>query len=243
MTTTDTAERRVHVWDLPTRLFHWSLLALVAVAWFTGEEEGTAAIIHRYAGEAIAGLIVFRVIWGFAGGERARFADFAASPSAIIAHVRDLFSKQPIRHLGHNPLGGVAVLLLLAITTGIVVTGLFSGGEENSGPFVGLWGLELSELHEGLFRALQALVVFHVLGVGVESLKAKDALVPAMITGSKRRRADELGEDAKPASIAALIVALAVSIAVSLGLMTQAPPANAEVDTNTDQHYFESEDD
>lgn len=241
MTTTDTAERRVHVWDLPTRLFHWSLLALVAVAWFTGEEEGTAAIIHRYAGEAIAGLIVFRVIWGFAGGERARFSDFAAGPSAIIAHARDLFSKQPKRHLGHNPLGGVAVFLLLAITTGIVVTGLFSGGEENSGPFVGLWGLELSEVHEVLFRVLQALVVVHVLGVVVESLKAKDALVPAMITGSKRRRADEPGEDARRAGIIALIVALGTGIAVCLALMAQAPPPNTGVDTNIG--YFESEDD
>lgn len=242
MTTTDTAERRVHVWDLPTRLFHWSLLALVAIAWFTGEEEGTAAIIHRYAGEAIAGLIVFRVIWGFAGGERARFSDFAAGPSAIIAHVRDLFSKQPIRHLGHNPLGGVAVFLLLAITTGIVVTGLFSGGEENSGPFVGLWGLELSEVHEVLFRVLQALVVVHVLGVVVESLKAKDALVPAMITGSKRRRADEPGEDAKRAGIIALIVALGVGIAVSLTLMTQQPPASARSGAEVEEIYFESDD-
>ena len=157
MTTPETAERRVHVWDLPTRLFHWSLLALVLLAWFTGEEEGLAALIHRYAGEAIAGLIVFRVIWGFAGGERARFADFAAGPSAIIAHVRDLFSRQPKRHLGHNPLGGVAVFLLLAVVAGVVVTGLFSGGEDNAGPFAGLWGLELSDAHEVLFRVLQAL--------------------------------------------------------------------------------------
>ena len=89
MTTAGTAERTIHVWDLPTRLFHWSLLALVVVAWFTGEEEGAAALLHRYAGEAIAGLLVFRVIWGFAGGERARFADFAAGPSAILAHVRE----------------------------------------------------------------------------------------------------------------------------------------------------------
>ena len=221
MTATETVQRRIHVWDLQTRLFHWSLLALVLVAWFTGEEEGAAAILHRYAGEAIAGLLVFRVIWGFVGGERARFADFAAGPSAIIAHLRDLFSHQPKRHLGHNPLGGVAVFLLLAVTSGIVVTGLFSGGEDAAGPFAGLWGLELSELHEVLFRVLQALVVVHVLGVVVESVKAKDALVPAMITGSKRRRASEPGEDAKRASRSALIIASVLGIAVSLGLMLQ----------------------
>lgn len=239
MTATATAERRIHVWDLPTRLFHWSLLVLVVVAWFTGEEEGAAAILHRYAGEAIAGLLVFRVIWGFVGGERARFADFAAGPSAIIAHVRNLFSQRPKRHLGHNPLGGVAVFMLLAITAGVVFTGLFSGGEDTSGPFTGLWGLELSEAHEVLFRVLQVLVVVHLVGVVVESVKAKDALVPAMITGSKRLRADEPGEHAKSASRFALIVALVLGIAVSLGLMLQ-PKPNAGVAIET--RYLEFDD-
>jgi len=243
MNAPEAAERSVHVWDLPTRLLHWSLLALVLIAWFTGEEEGVAALIHRCAGEAIAGLIVFRVIWGFAGGERARFADFAAGPSAIIAHMRDLLSKQPKRHLGHNPLGGVAVLLLLAVVAGVVVTGLFSSDEGNAGPFAGLWGLELSDAHEVLFRVLQGLVVIHVLGVVVEALKAKDALVPAMITGSKRRRADEPGEDAKRASMTALIVALGAGIVVSLALMAQSPTAGAPVGVKIDEHLFESRDD
>lgn len=242
MTPTQSIERKVHVWDLPTRILHWSLLALVLVAWFTGEEEGAAAAIHRYAGEAIAGLIVFRVIWGFAGGERARFADFAAGPAAIIAHVRDLFSEQPKRHLGHNPLGGVAVFLLLAIVTGVVVTGLFSGGEESAGPFAGLWGLELSEAHEVLFRVLQGLVVIHVLGVVVESLKAKDALVPAMITGSKRRRADEPGENAKRAGLVALLVALAIGGAVSSALMAQQPSADANFNADDEGRHIEAGD-
>lgn len=215
------SERRVHVWDLPTRLFHWSLLALVLIAWFTGEEEGAAALIHRLAGEAIAGLIVFRVIWGFVGGERARFADFAAGPAAILAHVRDLFSQHPKRHLGHNPLGGVAVFLLLAIVTGVVVTGLFSGGDDNAGPFLGLWGLELSELHELLFRVLQGLVVFHVLGVVVESALSKDALLPAMITGRKRRRADEPCADARQAGLLALGAALLIGVATTMVLLAQ----------------------
>jgi cytochrome b len=243
MSTIDYGERQVRVWDLPTRLFHWILLALVVVAWFTGEQEGAAASLHRFAGEAIAGLLVFRVIWGFAGGQRARFADFAAGPSAIIAHVRDLFSKQPKRHLGHNPLGGVAAFLLLAITAGIVFTGLFSGGEDNAGPFAGLWGLEFSEVHEALFRALQALVVIHLLGVAVESLKAKDALVPAMITGAKRRRPDEPGDDAKQASLATLIVALGAGACVSLALIAQPPSARPDMGTEMEEHSFDGEDD
>lgn len=156
---TQSSERKVDVWDLPTRLFHWSLLALVLIAWFTGEEEGTAALIHRTAGEAIAGLIVFRVIWGFAGGERARFADFAAGPAAIIAHVRDLFSQQPKRHLGHNSLGGVAVFLLLAIVTGTVVTvsSAVAMIMQDRSPDFGDWScLSSTKLCSACFRALSS---------------------------------------------------------------------------------------
>lgn len=229
-TTAKPASRAVHVWDLPTRLFHWSLLALVLVCWFTGEEESLAAV-HRIAGEAIAGLLVFRVIWGFVGGERARFADFAAGPGAVVEHIRDLMSSAPRRHLGHNPLGGIAVFLLLAVTATVVVTGLFSGEDSLAGPFVGLWGLELSEVHETSFRILQGLVALHVLGVVVETWKARDSLVPAMITGSKTRRADEPGEDARRASYAALVIAAAAgaaSFAALLGAPSAAAPQNAD---------------
>jgi cytochrome b len=219
--------RLVHVWDLPTRLFHWSLVVLVATAWFTGEGEGGTAAIHRYSGEAIAGLIVFRAVWGFIGGEHARFSDFAAGPSVVVAHVRDLFSKAPARVLGHNPLGGMAVFLLLLNVAGLVFTGLFSGGEDNSGPFAGLWGLQLSDAHETLFRVLQALTVVHVLGVVVESWKAKDALVPAMITGVKRRRANEPASDARRAGLLALIVAAGLGIAASAALIS-APPSTIQ---------------
>jgi len=214
-------ERNVAVWDLPTRVFHWGLLALVLVAWFTGEEEGTAALVHRFAGEAIVGLLIFRLLWGFIGGEHSRFSSFAAGPSAILAHLRDLMSPQPKRHLGHNPLGGVAVFMLLAVVAGIVVTGLFSEGEGGGGPFAGLWGVELSDWHEPLFRVLQVLVVVHVLGVVLESWKAKDALLPAMLTGKKQRRDDEHAVDAKRASPLGFWVAVTTGLLSSFWLMSQ----------------------
>lgn len=211
------------------------------VAWFTGEEEGAAALIHRTAGEAIAGLIVFRVIWGFAGGEHARFTDFAAGPAAILAHVRDLTSQSPKRHLGRNLLGGVAVFLLLAVVSGVVFTGLFSGSEENAGPFAGLWGLELSELHETLFRVLQALVVIHVLGVIVEGVTSKDALLSAMITGRKRRRADESGEDAKRAGTLTFVIALAMGVSVSFALLSQQPSPSFTLGAETEDHHLDDD--
>lgn len=215
--------RSVRVWDFPTRVFHWSLVALVVIAWLTGEEEGSAAVVHRYVGEAIAGLIVFRVIWGFTGGEHARFSDFSAGPAAIIHHIRDLFAPAPKRHLGHNPLGGFAVLLLLISVSAVVVTGLFSGGEVNAGPFAGALGLELSEAHEVAFRVLEILVIVHLLGVFVESWRSKDGLVPAMITGRKRRSASEHTADARTAGASALLIAAALGLAVSAALIVQTP--------------------
>lgn len=220
--TTDAAERCVPVWDIPTRLFHWTLLALVVLCWFTGEEEAQRNL-HRTAGEAIAGLIVFRLVWGFVGGEHARFANFATGPGAVIAHVGDLFSGAPKRHLGHNPLGGVAVFLLLATTGAVVVTGLFSSHDDFAGPLAGLWGLQLGEVHEVAFRVLQGVVVLHLLGIVIETVLARDPLVPAMITGAKRRRADEAGEPAKRAGFAALLAALVFGAAVSAALIV-APP-------------------
>lgn len=234
-------ERRVFVWDLPTRIFHWALLALVVVAWLTGEGEGSSGALHRYAGEAVAGLLVFRVIWGFVGGERARFADFAVGPSAILAHMRELFSPAPKRHLGHNPLGAIAVFLLLLNVAVIVATGLFSGGEDNAGPFANVWGLELSEVHETAFRVLQGLVLVHLLGVLIETIKAKDALVPAMITGWKRRRADEPGADARRAGVLALVAAVLCGVVVAGALMSQ-PPAPSSAAAHSQEPSAEGED-
>ncbi len=237
MSSSNAGIREVRVWDFPTRLFHWTLAVLIVVAWLTGEEEGAAAI-HRFAGEAIAGLIVFRVIWGFVGGEHARFSDFAAGPRLISGHVKNVLSGKPERHLGHNPLGGVAVFLLLIVTALVVATGLFSGDEGFAGPFAGMWGLELSELHEGLFRVLQALVVIHLIGVAVESALTKDRLTPAMVTGRKKRRADEAGADAREAPAIVLLAAALVGFATSALLMSL--PAS-QVSNGDDAHQEEME--
>jgi cytochrome b len=210
-------QRSLQVWDLPTRVFHWSLLLLILISWFSGGEEDLN-FVHRTSGVILAGLIVFRVLWGFVGGEHARFRTFFPSPAGTFRHLKQVVAGTPERHLGHNPVGSLAVFLLLAAVSACVLTGLFSSDDGLSGPFADIFGFELSDAHEFSFRILQALVVLHLLGVAAESWMTKDALVPAMITGKKTRRVDEQGADAKKASLPALFLALCLGAAVAAGL-------------------------
>jgi cytochrome b len=228
---TDRASRspadRIPVWDLPTRIFHWALLALVLLCWFTGEGEGVS-LIHRLSGEAIAGLIVFRAVWGFVGGEHARFADFVRGPRAAVEHLSQLLRGRAEPTAGHNPAGGLSVLLLLASVAFVVVTGLFSAGDEGpGGPFAGRFGLELSGLHEPAFRILQAVVVLHLLGVVVTSLAGRENLVAAMVTGFKRPGPERPIAPARPASAVALLAAVALAAAASASLMSLPHPVSA----------------
>jgi cytochrome b len=215
--TGDTGRTAIEVWDAPTRFFHWSLVVAIIAAWFSGEGEGLAASLHALAGAFVAGLIAFRLVWGFAGGEHARFADFLVGPDLIVAHARDLLGPSPKRHLGHNPLGGVAVVLLLAIVSSVVITGLFSSSDDLRGPFART-GLDLSDAHEILFRVLQALVLVHVLGVAVESWKARDNLAAAMITGRKSVGPGESGADARVGRPFAFALALSAGAAIFVAL-------------------------
>lgn len=216
--------RLVRVWDAPTRIFHWSLVGLVVLSWLTGEEEGLASVIHRFSGEAIVGLLVFRFAWGFVGGEYARFSSFFAPPREIAAHVRELFSFRAQQTLGHNPLGALASIALMATVAATALTGLFSAGHEGpAGPFAALAGTDLSELHEIFFRILQGLVILHLAGVALTSFASRDNLVRAMITGRKRR---ETGAwiDAQTAAFPALFISIALAVAVSGVLMSLPHP-------------------
>ena len=115
------AARAVKVWDIPTRLFHWLLVALFAFSWWSAENDEMAW--HYRSGIVLVSLLVFRVIWGFVGGSTARFARFVKSPGKVLAYLRQQDAAPP---LGHNPVGGysvVALLLALIVQTG---TGLFA---------------------------------------------------------------------------------------------------------------------
>jgi cytochrome b len=166
----------VPVWDPVVRVFHWSLVASFAVAWFS-EDSGR---LHETAGYVVLTLVAIRLVWGFVGTRHARFRDFVPSPATLTAYLRDMIALRAKRHLGHNPAGSVMIVLLLVM---LVLTG-GSGWLMTTDAF---WGVEwVEELHEAAANLTLALVFLHLAGVLVSSLMHRENLVLAMITGRKR---------------------------------------------------------
>lgn len=169
---------RVRVWDLPVRVFHWGLVAVFALAYFT-EDDATA--VHRWAGYAALALIAFRLLWGMVGSRHARFSDFVPSPAQLADYVRRMIRREEPRYLGHNPAAAVMILFLLAMVGVIGGTGWLMTTDWG-------WGSDvLEELHETAVNMTVAAIVVHVAAAIYESLRHGENLVRSMINGYKRR--------------------------------------------------------
>ncbi len=181
----------VKVWDPVVRLFHWSLVLMVALALVTGYLLPRPWLNqHIFGGVAAAVLVIVRLVWGFTGTFYARFAQFVASPAASLSHARELLAGHSGRHLGHNPLGAWMILALLAALAGLGLTGtLVLAGFFKAGPlafamsFAG--GRLARNVHELLALGLGGLIVLHVAGAIYESRRTRENLVRAMVTGTK----------------------------------------------------------
>ena len=120
-------DQKLRVWDFPTRLFHWCVVSLVVVAWLIVGDEGWMLTVHTVAGYLLLVAIVFRLGWGVIGSTHARFADFVRPWSMVIEYTRQLARRAPPSYIGHNPLGGWSVVVLLVALATIVTTGLIAG--------------------------------------------------------------------------------------------------------------------
>ncbi len=168
----------VKVWDPMVRIIHWSLAGSFAFAFATAEAWRSA---HIAAGYVVAGLLAFRLAWGFLGPRHARFASFVRGPKATLDYLRDTLAFRARRFVGHNPAGGAMVVALLAAIMVIAVTGYMMTMDS-------WWGVAwVEELHEGLAWASLALIALHVGGVVLASVMHRENLVAAMLTGMKRR--------------------------------------------------------
>jgi cytochrome b len=179
------------VWDLGVRVFHWLMVAAVAIALVTGLfGPRNSLTIHIAAGAAIEGLVAFRVVWGLTGSTYARFSSFPVHLTAIEADLAGLVAGRRPRYRGHNPLGSLMALALLVVVVLSAMTGVTTlGGVDKQGPlaFAAPYaaGKFAQRIHLALAYGLLALIAGHLLGVAYESMQARTNLPLAMITGNK----------------------------------------------------------
>ena len=177
------------IWDLPTRIVHWGLVALILVSWLTAGQQMTW---HRWSGYGVLGLVVFRVYWGLFGASTARFSSFVKGPRHVAAYAGRLGDRAAAPSVGHNPLGALSVIALLLLLATQVAFGLFAVDIDGieSGPLSYLvdfdTGRLCARLHELTFRGLQGLIGLHIAAVGFYLIHRRQNLVAAMVTGRKR---------------------------------------------------------
>ncbi|GHB42026.1 cytochrome b [Pseudovibrio japonicus] len=179
-------------WDLPLRLFHWLFASSVVAAWGLGEFGPDVMTLHFWFGYAVLALIAFRLIWGFVGSETSRFSSFIFGPKAILSYMLKLPSRQPCNWKGHNPLGGLFVLLLLGLIGAQAALGLFVDPEDyiNVGPlasWVGIDGARTALAWHGILaRATLILMGLHVAAIFFYRIWKREDLVTPMITGHRK---------------------------------------------------------
>ncbi|KIF82776.1 cytochrome b/b6 domain-containing protein [Noviherbaspirillum autotrophicum] len=193
----DPQARRILVWDAPVRVFHWLMVLSFAGAYLTAESERWR-LVHVSLGYTMAGLVVFRILWGLIGTRYARFSDFVRGPGAVMHYLGSLVRGRPEHHTGHNPAGALAIVALLALTVAVTAAGWATYSE--------IGGDWLEEVHEAAANVMLAIVGVHVAAVIVSSRLHRENLVRAMITGRKQGRPEE-GIRSAWRGVAALLLA------------------------------------
>ncbi len=227
--------RRIRVWDLPTRLFHWALVLIVFLAWFTGDVLESSMELHQWLGIAMVGLIGFRLTWGLVGSRYARFSQFVAKPAQVKAYL-----KGDWKGVGHNPLGGWSVVVMLLLLTAMVLTGLFANNDADfTAPLAFMVTSDVSSfltrVHHLVFKLLFVVIGLHILAVfAYKWILGKDLIQP-MIDGHKLAES-ETDESATGGGWLALILALSVAALAMWGASAAwyTPPAKPAVQTTPD---------
>jgi cytochrome b len=168
--------RNVLVWDVPVRVFHWLMVLSFAGAYLTAESERWR-LLHVTLGYTMAGLVAFRLVWGVIGSRHARFASFVKGPAAVMRYLRSTLGERPEHHLGHNPAGALAIVLMLAMAVAVTASGWALYND--------LSGEWLEELHEVAANLMLAVIGVHVAAVLISSRLHRENLVAAMIDGRK----------------------------------------------------------
>lgn len=194
--------QKILVWDWPVRLGHWLMVGGFIVAWLTSESE-TFRLLHVISGATVLAVAAFRLPWGFIGSRYARFVDFVRGPRAVKDYAAGLLKLEPAHHVGHNPAGGWAIVLMLGLG---ILTGLSGWANYND-----IGGGLLEEVHEGLAVTMLAVVAIHVAGVLTGSLMHGENLVRAMLNGRKQGTPEDAIRSARPLAAAVLLAWVAAA--------------------------------
>jgi cytochrome b len=209
------------VWDLPIRLFHWLLAALIAFSWWSVHNHHTDW--HIWSGCAILTLLIFRLLWGFVGSSTARFAGFVRGPGSVAAYLRGKWNGT-----GHTPLGALSVVALLLAVTVQVGLGLFAEDEDGiyMGPLSRLVSSDVSDkvrdIHEIWFNVVLGLVVLHVLAILYYRLFRGRKLTKPMITG--RAELAPGTEPMRPGKWWVALICLLIGLGITRWFIAGAPP-------------------
>lgn len=226
------SKKRILVWDLPTRLFHWLLVVAVVGLVVSGKVGGNLIDWHGKIGLLVLGLVVFRLVWGIVGSTYARFCQFFPTPAKIATYLKGGWQAP-----GHNPLGAFSVFALLGVLIFQLLTGLVANDDiAFVGPLYDLVGRDLSNLatgwHHLSVNVLIALVVLHLAAIMFYAHVKKDNLVKPMVRGWKEV---DQGEPARGGGALALVVALVIALAAVFAAsgvwLPEPPPPPAAVET------------
>lgn len=227
---------KIKVWDLPVRLFHIGIIALVGVSWWSGERLDRTELagldpldVHIWSGCTILALVLFRIVWGVVGSTTARFSHFVKGPVTTARHIGGMVSRQSRREAGHNALGGWSVLVMLAMLLAMPLMGLFAAdadlwGAGPSGPLSGMVEDETADTmahwHGDLWEILMIVLGVHIAAALFYLVVKRQNLIGAMITG----RADVEGAETlrfRPLWLALVILAV-TGAAVAAAITTLA---------------------
>lgn len=190
------------VWDLPTRIFHWSLaggfIASATIALVLGDDSPVFPY-HAILGLTIAMLVVLRLVWGVAGSRYARLSSFLFSPASVVAYTKGVLTRTGYRHVGHNPGSSYAIFAMFAIVLALAITGFMLGTGNES----------VKEIHEILAYSMLAVVGLHVLGVVVHTVQHRENITMSMIHGHKDLESTQTGIGSSHALAATVMVVVA----------------------------------
>ncbi len=223
------SEAKRLVWDLPLRAFHWLFAASILASWATATAGFSWMQWHIRLGYWMIGLLSFRVLWGFVGPRHARFTSFLSGPRAMLRYAKGLTgSGEPVHTVGHNPLGGVMVIIMLLLVAFQVSTGLFATDDIAwNGPYYPTVSSAtahlLTSLHHKNFDLIWAAIALHVGAIAYYAFLKKQNLVPAMLTGWKPAEAVPADEAIPSSQLWKALVVMIVCVGIVYAVLSGAP--------------------